>query len=210
MRSQKKFNEEGATPTHIHTQKDMRVCVEGNIAAGKSTALAFLAETVPVFLEPLDEWRPLLAKFYEDPTKWAFALSLRVLLSFYRIGKMSEHAIVERSPLSCRHVFAQQQFNDGSLGHDEWDVFKAYCTALSWKPDLIVYVATPADVCYQRLKERGRPEEANVDLTYLKKLDFQYETMLRYCGVPVIRVGGTKSPEHLARVIGTAFEHLLE
>lgn len=184
----------------------MRVCVEGNIGAGKSTALeAFsrLRPDVPVFPEPVDEWGDMLGRFYEDPRRWALPFSLKVLLGFQR-ARHDPVAVVERCPGSCRHVFSQLHFNDGHMTPEEWGVFKDYCDELWWEPDAIVYVHLPADQCHARMVARGRPEERDVDIQYLKRLEFQYETMLRYSPVPVIRVDGTRPPEDIARAIADA------
>lgn len=181
----------------------MRVCVEGNIGSGKSTALRRLAELRPdlaVCLEPVEAWGSLLRKYYEDPAAWALALQLRVLLSFgRRAGGAGD--VVERSPLSCRHVFAQMLFNDNKLSREEWDLFKDYHDVLGWVPDVIVYVHTPADQCLDRVRQRGREAEATVDMQYLRRIEFQYETMLRYCDVPVVRLDGTASPDAVAAAI---------
>lgn len=182
----------------------LRVCVEGNIGCGKSTALdhvALLRPDLAVFPEPVEEWGDLLGRFYADPAQWALAFSLKVLLSFGPPGAHDGACVVERSPVSCRHVFSQLLFNDGKMTQAEWDLFKDYCDVLGWLPDVIVYVQTPADECYNRMVRRGREAEASVELQYLKRLEFQYETMLRYADVPVVRVDGTGTPEDVARAI---------
>lgn len=189
----------------------MRVCVEGNIGCGKSTALALLAHGRPdvrVFPEPVEEWKSMLGKFYDDPATWALPFSLKVLLSFHAPGKVptDDKVLVERSPMSCRHVFSQLMFNEGKMSQDQWDIFKEYCDILSWTPDAIVYVHVPADVCHRRMLDRGRPEERDVGLAYLKRLEFQYETMLRYADVPVVRVDGTLPPEAVAARIADVLD----
>ncbi len=184
----------------------MRVCVEGNIGSGKSTCLAAVARLrpgVPVHQEPLDEWGQLLGRFYRNPAQWALAFSLRVLLSFRQPPGL---CVVERSPVSCRHVFSQMLFNEGKLKQDEWDLFKEYYDALGWTPDVIVYVHVPADECLRRVQQRGRPEESGVDLQYLKRLEFQYETMLRYFEARVVRVDGTQGPDAVAAAVVAALD----
>lgn len=181
----------------------LKVCVEGNIGSGKSTLVARLAAARPelrVFPEPVDEWGDLLQRYYEDPVQWGLALQLRALLSSCAAVGCEETCVVERGPLSCRHVFGQLLFNDGKLSQSDWDLFKRYCDALGWAPDAIIYVQTPHDVCYERMQARGRPAETGVDAQYIRRLDFQYETMLRYAQVPVVaRLDGLLSPEELER-----------
>ena len=189
-----------------------RVCVEGNIGCGKSTALSLLAARRPdvaVFQEPVEEWEPLLGLHYADPATWALPFSLKVLLAYARPAAGAP-AVVERSPLSCRHVFAQLLFNEGKMRQEEWELYKEYCDVLGWQPDVVVYIHTPADECHRRVEQRGRPSERGIDLQYLKRLEFKYETMLRYADVPVvIRLDGTQPPDLLAqeleRIVNTAF-----
>ncbi len=194
-----------------------KIAVEGNIACGKSTALAALAALAPklrVFREPLEEWAPTLRKFYEDPGTWSFYFQLRVLLWY--AARAAEgagaaeaaDAVFERSPMSSRHVFAQVAHNDGFMTSEDWDLYKDYVDALGWEPDAIVYVDTPTEVCFERLRARGRDVEAGVDLAYLRRLDFQYETMLRYANVPTIRVDGTLPPDALAAAVAEAVDSL--
>ena len=45
------------------------ISIEGAIGVGKSTVLQLLMSLFPVFLEPIDEWRELLEKFYATGEK---------------------------------------------------------------------------------------------------------------------------------------------
>ena len=67
--------------------------LKGNIGVGKTTLLAALREQLPkedllyhftILSEPLREWTnvsstSLLAAFYRDPKRWAFALNVHIL-----------------------------------------------------------------------------------------------------------------------------------
>ena len=177
----------------------MRIAVEGNIGSGKSTVLGALAGVFAVRKEPVDDWQPLLDLFYADPGKWSLAFSLRVLLSFADVSSESGSDLVtERCPLANRHVFGQLLFNDQKMTQDEWDLFKEYHDAMGWTPDGIVFVDTPSDVCMDRIKARGRPCEASVDIQYLRRIEFQYQNLFKFCGVPVVRVDGSLPPDELA------------
>lgn len=184
----------------------MRISVEGNIGAGKSTVLCALATAlpgVPIFPEPVDEWEELLALFYASPAEWALPFSLKVLLSFCRASRETR-CVVERSPVSCRHVFSQLLYNEGTLNCQEWELFKEYHDALAWKPDVIFFVDTPAEVCLERIAQRGRRCEAGVDLSYLRRVEFQYANMIRYADVPVVRFDGSLSAGELAEHVARA------
>lgn len=177
----------------------MRISVDGNIGAGKSSVLAAArkAGVADVFPEPVEEWGDLLRNFYERPAEYALPFSLTVLLS-YDVPYARPTCVVERSPLACRHVFTQLLHNDGVMSQPAWELFKAYSDVLGWTPDLIVYVDTPANVCLDRVRGRGREGEDAVDLTYLRRIEYKYDIMLKYCNVPVVRLDGSLPPDELA------------
>jgi deoxyadenosine/deoxycytidine kinase len=187
----------------------MRICVEGNLGAGKSAALAALAAAgVRVVTEPVSEWGELLDAFYEDPARYGLAFSLEVLRGLSRVPDDGGLTVVERSPLANRHVFTNMLFNDGKLSPADWAVYKDYHDVMGWAPDAIVYLDVPTDVCMTRVAARGRPAEAGVDVHFLRRVEFQYETMLKFANVPVVRVSGTGTAAEVARGVADAVSGL--
>ena len=174
----------------------MKICVEGNIGSGKSSALSTVASVFPnlrIAPEPVDDWADLMDAFYENPAEWGFTFNLRVLLSFHAPGQCAADIVVERSPSACRHVFGQLLYNDGSMSGKAWDLFKKYADELAWEPDVFLYIQTPVDTCFSRIAERGRASEvAGISKEYLARIEFQYENMLRFTKVPVIRIDGDR------------------
>lgn len=214
----------------------MRIAIDGNIGSGKTAVLRALRRDLPrvaVLEEPVDEWtaacadtsgssnesnesneQSLLDRVYTDPAEWGLHFSLRVLLSFGRAAEVADDpttraVITERCPLSCRHVFTQLLFNDGHLSHAQWDAFKDCADVLGWLPDAIVFIDTPAHVCAERVRTRGRSCETSLDVQYLRRLEFQYDTMLKYVGVPVVRLDGTTDAATLAAAALDAVRSLL-
>lgn len=182
----------------------MRISVDGNIGSGKSDALDALATafpTVPVFPEPIESWGELLSLFYASPAEWSLPFSLRVMLSF---GEPARHetCIVERSPLTSRHVFGQVLYNQGLLNQHEWDLLKEFNDVVAWKPDVVFYLECPPATCLERIAGRGRECESSVDLEYLQRVEFQYQNMLRFMDVPVVRFDATapRAEVHAAMV----------
>jgi deoxyadenosine/deoxycytidine kinase len=171
----------------------MRVCIEGNIGAGKSTILARLAQDgYPVHAEPVHEWKDWLELFYADKKRWAFGMQMRVLASLL---EYPDDCIAERSTSSTRHVFAQVLYNQGDLSEKEFEVYKRYFEATAWTPDAIVFMDVSPETCLERIGERARPSEDSIDLAYLKKLDFHYHNLIRYAQCPVHVVDGNASSE---------------
>lgn len=153
----------------------MRVALEGLIGAGKTTLLRKLGGTV----EAVNEWGPLLTRFYEEPQRWAFALQMQVLLTQ---GEMAE-GLTERSPHSALHVFARQ-----TLSTHEWSLLEAWTHKHGWVPDVVVYLRATPSLCLQRIRERGREGEQNITLQYLIDLQAAYEDYLDTCRAVGIRV----------------------
>lgn len=181
---------------YIYTK--MRVCVEGNVGSGKSSALANLAALHPeitVREEPLKQWGTLLDLYYQDPATWSLAFNLKVLHSFHGVSS----DVIERSPGACRHVFGQLAYNDNHLSPAAWDVFKEYHELLGWEPDVYVYIDTPPDVCFSRIQERGRGCEAGLTEDYLKRIEFQYHNFLKFTKVPVIKIDGLQDSHKIAQ-----------
>lgn len=187
----------------------MRISVDGNIGAGKTTVLDALEKafpTVSIFREPLHEWSDLLRLYYADPALWSLPLNLKVLKAFRASSSIptEDVAIVERSPISCRYVFAQLQHNDDGFNKAQWEVFKEYYDVLGWEPDAIVFVRASAGDCFRRVCERARPCERAVDLEYLKRVEFQYDNMLKtFKHIPVCVIDGTHD---IQRVCSDAIE----
>lgn len=184
----------------------MRVVIEGNIGAGKSTVINALAKAFPhatIRPEPVDAWAEELALFYKDPSTWALPFSLRVLLSHHANASLpGDLSIVERCPLSCRHVFTQLLFNDGAMPQHHWDLFREYYDVIGWEPgaeDVILYIDTPVDKCLQRIDQRRREgEDRGVDVHYLRRIEFQYTNVLKFSAARVVHIDGTRAPETVA------------
>lgn len=186
----------------------MRISVDGNIGCGKTTVLAALATAFPgvsVMPEPVRDWHDLLELYYTDPKTWALPLNLKILLSF---RAAAAHGIVERSPLSCHTVFSKIARDDDNMDAKQFDIFKDYYEVLGWQPDAIVYIDTPLAECAARIERRRRTGEADIDLQYLRRVEFAYAAMLRDCGVPVERVDGSQSPEDVAAAVIAAVKKL--
>ena len=188
----------------------MRISIEGNIGAGKSSILDRLARDIetPLFPEPVEDWKELLGLYYSAPREFSLAFSMKVLLSFRAPGSVPS-CVVERSPLSCRHVFGQLVYNEGLMAQPEWDLFKEYSDIFGWSPDFLIYIDTPAEVCFERIRRRARDGESKIDLTYVKRVEFQYANMLKYTNIPTVRIDGTRDSDQVyADVLHTVRQQL--
>jgi len=158
------------------------ILFEGNIAAGKSTVGRRLAESglFDFIEEPVGSWQKdfaanLLDLFYKVTTRaktWTEVLA------------MTDHqnVVLERSIYCDRYVFAKNCYRSGLMSEVEWQLYSRMWDWLeeNWctEPDKIVYLRTPAEVCHERIVERGRKEETKIPLDYLRSLEELHDEWL--------------------------------
>lgn len=181
----------------------MRIAIDANIGAGKSTVLEAIQRAYPdvaVHQEKIEAWKDLLTLFYANKSRWAFALQMRILLEYLKAAASADSTaskvvVTERCLYSSRYVFAQTLYGEGALSEKEWLVYKEYYDCFDDKavPDVLIYIKTDPETCYERVRKRARPAEETITLDYLKKLNFQYETMIKYFPGTVHVVDGSGS-----------------
>jgi deoxyadenosine/deoxycytidine kinase len=171
------------------------ILLEGNIGAGKSTLGRILkASGLFDFIEePVEVWQKgfaanLLDAFYADMKRWAFTFQITAFVTRAKTWKevlaLTDHSrvVLERSIFTDRYVFAKNSHQLGGMSDVEWEVYcglwdflaSNYCV----EPDCIIYYRTPAEVCVERMKSRGRSEEAGVSLEYLQQLESLHDQWL--------------------------------
>ena len=158
----------------------MKIAIEGNIGCGKSTVISRLCQEtrLPIFLEPVEDWKEWLTIFYKDPAKYGFAFNVNVLMTFNNWSNNSFPAIYERSPLSNRFVFAELQRDHGKMTILEMSLFHDLYKKLGWTPNTIIYIKTDPTTCYERMMKRGRECESQVSLEYLQDVHKKYEELI--------------------------------
>jgi deoxyguanosine kinase len=159
----------------------MYIAIEGVIGVGKTTLARLLQETfdADLLLEEFDE-NPFLAKFYEDRARYAFQTQIFFLLSRY---DQQRRAVPSRLR-SGRNLVADYTFEKDALfarinlRGDELDTYDRLHEALAEKipnPDLVVYLRASTDVLMQRITQRDRAYERNMEREYIAELNETYE-----------------------------------
>ncbi|KAK3586739.1 hypothetical protein CHS0354_014769 [Potamilus streckersoni] len=169
------------------------VCVEGNIASGKTNFLEYFkkfSSLVEVHEEPVKKWQNLhghnvLAKLYEDPKRWAMPFQTYVqqtLLEMHLKKQKCPIKLAERSIYSAKCCFVENLYRNNILADIDYIVLSEW---FDWimkneniKVDLMVYLRTRPEVVYQRLKIRNRAEEQRVTLEHLQALHDCHEEWL--------------------------------
>ncbi|XP_069085090.1 deoxyguanosine kinase, mitochondrial-like [Pleurodeles waltl] len=136
----------------------------------------------------------LLQLMYQDPSRWSYTFQ-----TFSCMGRLkaqlepcSEQVmkienpvqIFERSVYSDRYVFAKNLFDLGHMSEIEWTIYQDWHSFLlqQFKDQValngILYLQATPEKCFERLRQRGRSEEEQVELGYLKDLHVQHEHWL--------------------------------
>ena len=107
--------------------------------------------------------------------RWSFQFQSYVQLTRLELLKKPTNSavkIIERSIQNNRYCFLENAKKEGSLCGAELEVLIAWYDWLNNNVgiplDLIVYLRTSPEVAYQRLKERGRKEEAGVPMKFIE------------------------------------------
>jgi deoxyadenosine/deoxycytidine kinase len=173
------------------------IVVEGPIGAGKTSLARRLSEYLPaakpVFEQPQNN--PFLARFYQDPGRWALSTQLSFL--FQRFGQLAalEHADMEEN----RHIVSDfllerdPLFARLNLTKDEFALYEQiYATmkpASPPVPDLVIYLQAPTTALSERIHKRGIDAERKITDAYLEKVAQRYASFFfQYEAAPLFVV----------------------
>ncbi|KAM4591165.1 thymidine kinase 2, mitochondrial isoform 3-T3 [Odontesthes bonariensis] len=168
------------------------ICVEGNIASGKTTCLEYFSKStnIEVITEPVSKWRNVrghnpLALMYQDPQRWGITLQTYVQLTMlenHLSAICAPVGMMERSIFSAKYIFVENLFRSGKMPEVDYAVLSEWfdwiTTNISIPVDLIVYLQTSPQTCQERLKQRCREEEKVIPLEYLESIHQLYEDWL--------------------------------
>ena len=159
------------------------IAIAGNMGAGKSTLVDFLARTYGVvpFYEPNDE-NPYLADFYKDMKGWAFQSQLYFLANKFRLHQELDRqpgvVALDRTIFEDAEVFATALHQMRKISKRDWETYQSFYEAILdaiRPPDLMIYLRCSMRTLRQRIRLRGRAMERDVPHAYLKRLDRLYD-----------------------------------
>jgi len=159
------------------------IAVAGNIGAGKSTLVDFLRYRFDLtpFYEPNAD-NPFLADFYEDMSRWAFHSQIYFLAHKFRLHQeLSDHpgtVVQDRTIYEDAEIFAKNLRRTKRMSASEYktyrDMYEAIINSLR-PPDLMIYLRAEVRTVRRRIRLRGRPDEQNIPLKYIRGLHQLYE-----------------------------------
>ena len=159
------------------------IAIAGNMGAGKSTLVEFLARTYGVmpFYEPNDE-NPYLKDFYKDMRRWAFQSQLYFLGSKFRLHQELDRqpgvVALDRTIFEDAEIFATALYQMRKISKRDWETYRGIYEAILdaiRPPDLLIYLRCSTRTLRTRIRLRGRRMERDVPLSYLKRLEGLYD-----------------------------------
>ena len=174
------------------------IVVEGPIGSGKTTLARMLAEkfSTQLLTEKVEE-NPFLARFYDDPKR--YALQTQIFFLFQRARQIADISQIDMfsQPITADFflekdpLFARLNLND-----EEYALYHQIFQHLqleSPKPDLVIYLQTPVSALTERIAERNIKYENNIQPEYLERLATAYsEYFHTYDAAPVLIVNNEK------------------
>jgi deoxyadenosine/deoxycytidine kinase len=173
------------------------VAVAGNIGVGKSSLVELLSARLgwEPFYEPVGE-NPYLADFYKDMRTWSFQSQIFFLTRRLRAHRqLLDHptsAIQDRTVYEDAEIFAHNLYLQEHIAERDYQTYRELYHVLTQflpPPDLVVYLRATVDTLVQRIANRGRDYEQQIEREYLTRLNSLYESWIEnFTLCPVLTV----------------------
>lgn len=183
------------------------IIIEGNLGSGKSTLIESMRSLneVEVFPEPIEKWKNadginLLHLMYENPIKWAKRFQKYVIQTWmenYQTPTFKKFKVMERCVLSAENVFTKKLLQSKIISTEDYNEISHEYNEKNVKIDLIVYIKTSPEISFLRVKSRGRFEEEEITLEYIKSIHQLYEDFITNVKSRVITIDGNLDPANI-------------
>ncbi|MCU7202091.1 deoxynucleoside kinase [Turicibacter sanguinis] len=179
--------------------RDAIITIAGTVGVGKSTLTKKLAETLDfrTSFEKVDG-NPYLEKYYQDFNRWSFHLQIYFLAERFKEQKrMFQYGggfIQDRSIYEDTAIFAQMNYDNGSMSKEDFDTYNSLFNAMVMTPyfphpNLIIYLEGDIDEIVGRIGTRGRQMEIDTPVEYWYNLHRRYEDWIEnFTSAPVLRL----------------------
>lgn len=147
-------------------------------------------QSISFMAEPIEEWRSyspckinMLQEMYQDPLHYSFPFQLIAMVT--KVNQLQSNVLgkmVERSLESQRRLFIPLLREQGHITQLQNDILDDNLELLSKstgvRPDMYIYLRTDPEVVFRRIAVRGRPEEKDISLDYIRRLHELHESWL--------------------------------
>ncbi len=181
-----------------NNNKSKLISIEGNIGSGKTTLLNcfkyyYNQFDIHVETEPLDIWdnfkeddQSILSLFYNDKKKYSYIFQNIIFYTMInkRIDTLKYPIVLnERSISASRYIFSEMLHDVGDMTDIQFQTTDLMYNTIvksipSIEPDIIIYLDIKPEVCYKRIKERGRSGEDMISIDYLYDIEYHYKNYL--------------------------------
>lgn len=170
------------------------IAVEGPIGVGKTSLARRIAERAgaDALLERPEE-NPFLARFYQDPIR--YALPTQLFFLFQRGNEVRDLAQRDlfRTRTVSDYLFEKDVlFARINLSDDEFALYQNIYNSLAPQapaPDLVIYLQAPVETLIERVRRRAHAYERPLTDFYLERLSQAYSDFFHhYDAAPVLVV----------------------
>ena len=112
--------------------------------------------------------------------------------------------IIERSVLSCQHVFIKYGITHGTINEQENVLLTNKIKQINLKPDLHILLDLSYQTCLRRIIRRDRECERGLQIDYIRKLHEYHQIMAQQFNLTLINA------EHNQSYIRNAFSKWLK
>ena len=161
------------------------IAIEGPIGVGKTSLAQALGLKLGarIVLEDTDS-NPFIARFYQDPEKYAFPVQLYFLLTRYNQQRqLAQQDLFAQATVTDYLLAKDRIFARLNLDPDELVLYEGVYRLLDGqlaKPDLVVYIRARVEVLAERLRKRNRTFERHISLEYLERVSSAYRDFFFY------------------------------
>ena len=185
------------------------IAIAGNIGAGKSTLVRFLARRFGrnALYEPV-EHNPYLDDFYNDMKRYAFASQVFYLTRKFALHvqaqRSEERVILDRSIYEDAEIFAEGLKAQKVLIKRDYDTYRELYDVIRQEvqpPDILIYLRCSVRGLRRRIRKRGRDYEQDIPIAYLRRLNQMYEAWFEAYDLGPKAVIETESLDYLSDLI---------
>ena len=161
------------------------IAIEGPIGVGKTSLAQALGLRIGarIILEDTDS-NPFIARFYQDPEKYAFPVQLYFLLTRYNQQRqLAQQDLFAQATVTDYLLAKDRIFARLNLDPDELVLYQGVYRLLDGqlaRPDLVVYIRARVEVLAERLRKRNRTFERHISIEYLDRVSAAYRDFFFY------------------------------
>ena len=155
------------------------ITIDGNIGCCKTSILNYFHKNykTAIDIEPIESWTEYLKSMY-DSNNSTYNFQIKVWIDRCWIQEKSNVIVLmERSPYFIKNVFVEKAFEDKTINQEEYNNIRQLhkTTDELWQPNAYIYLRSDPEMCYNRIKKRGRESEKNIKLEYIKRIHELHE-----------------------------------